>query len=138
MKVVGEWASVCMVLKDGIPLQPVSSMDKIFSDALSGAKLTVELVLNDGARITLDQPMQAWARYGRILSRDELSACSSAKCGTRLPVGASVKAIEVAALPELQVRGIFWTSEQGPNERERAPSTTTTAQSASAQSKCRT
>jgi len=135
LKVVGEWTSLCLVLKDGIPLQQQSSMDQIFSAALAGAKVRVNVVLNDGARISLHEPMQGWSRSGRILPRDELSACASASCGSRLPVGAIVTSLEVSATPKLEVRGIFWQSEQGPNEKART-STANSARSADEQSKC--
>jgi hypothetical protein len=135
LKVVGEWTSLCLVLKDGVPLQAQPAMDQIFSTALSGAKVRVNVVLNDGARIALHEPMQGWSRSGRILSRNELSACASASCGTRLPVGAIVKSLEVSATPRLEVRGIFWQSEQGPDEKPHT-SSTATAQSSIGQAKC--
>jgi hypothetical protein len=133
LKVVGEWTSLCLVLKDGVPLQQQSTMDQIFSAALSGAKVTVNVVLNDGGRVSLHEPMQGWSRSGRILAKDELFACASATCGSRLPIGATVKSLEVSALPSLEVRGIFWQSEQGPNEKAH---TSATAQRPSEPSKC--
>jgi hypothetical protein len=135
LKVVGEWTSLCLVLRGDVPLQQQSTMDQIFSAALSGAKVRVNVVLNDGARISLHEPMQGWSRSGRILPRNEFSACASASCGSHLPVGAIVKRLEVSATPKLEVRGIFWQSEQGPNEKART-SPTTTAQRPNEQSKC--
>ena len=132
LKVVGEWTSLCLVLKDGVPLQEI---EPAFSAALSGAKVKVSAVLDDGVRIALHEPMRAWSRSGRILARDELSACASASCGSHLPVGAIVKSLEISATPRLEVRGVFWQSEQGPNEKART-SPTTTAQGPSNQSKC--
>ena len=132
LKVVGEWASLCLVLKGGVPL---SEMDQVFSSALSGAKVSVNVVLSDGARISLHDPMQGWSRSGRILPRNELSGCASAKCGYPLPVGTIIKKLEVSATPKLEVYGIFWHSEQGPNEKARASPTTTT-QSPNDQSRC--
>lgn len=135
LKVVGEWTSLCLVLKDGIPMQERAAMDKIFSAALSGSKVRVNVVLNDGTRIALHEPMQGWSRSGRILPRNELSACASASCSSRLPVGAIVKSLEVSATPKLEVRGVFWQSEQGSNEKA-GKSATTTAQNPNEQSKC--
>jgi hypothetical protein len=116
MKVVGEWTALCLVLKDGVPIQPSSQMDQIFSSAMGSAKVKTVLTMGDGSRITLHEPMQGWARSGRVLPHDELSACASAACGTRLPIGGIVKSVELSAAPQLQVRGIYWESQQGPNE----------------------
>lgn len=116
MKVLGEWTSVCLVLRDGIPLQPQPQMDKILSEAMRGAKVNTTLELSDGSRITLHEPMEGWQHVGRILPRDELSACASANCAAALPRGATVKSVEISAIPTLQVRGIYWHSELGPNE----------------------
>ena len=128
LKVLGEWTSVCLVLKDGIPLQPQNQMDKILSEALAGAKVNARLELSDGSRVTLDHPMEAWEHFGRILSHDELSACASARCSTILPRGATVKSIEISADPAVNVRGIYWHSEAGLNEPA-APSASSTARS---------
>jgi hypothetical protein len=116
MKVLGEWTSVCLVLRDGVTLKPHSQMDKILSEALGGAKVNTTLELSDGSRVALHEPMLAWQHIGRILSQDELSACASANCATVLPRGATVKRVEISASPALQVRGIYWQSQLGPDE----------------------
>ena len=66
LKVVGEWTSLCLVLKGGVPLP---EMNQAFSSALSGAKVRTIAVLNNGARIEFHRPMQGWSRSGRILPR---------------------------------------------------------------------
>jgi hypothetical protein len=116
MKVLGEWTSVCLVLRDGITLKPQPQMDKILSEALGGAKVSTTLELSDGSRVALHEPMLAWEHIGRILSRDELSACASASCAAILPRGATVKRVEISANPAVQVRGIYWQSHPGPDE----------------------
>jgi hypothetical protein len=136
MKVLGEWTSVCLVLRDGIPLQPQPQMDRILSEAMHGAKVSTTLELSDGTRVTLHEPMEGWQHVGRILSRDELSACASASCEAVLPRGATVKTVEISANSALQVRGIYWQSELGPNEPP-GPSVSTKAQLAKdAQANC--
>jgi len=137
MKVLGEWTSLCLVLKDGTPLQPQAQMAKIFSDALGGAKIKTALLLADGSRVTLSEPMQGWSRTGRVLPQDELSACASAGCGVKLPNGALVKAVEVSSSPPVKVRGVFWQSEQDLTKRPLPANSSTVAQSAGDQSRCR-
>ena len=122
MKVLGEWTSLCIVLQDGIPLQPQPTMDGIFKTALGGAKVRVDVVLGDGARVALHEPMQGWSRSGRVLPRDELSACASTGCESRLPIGATIQSVEVSATPKLKVWGIFWQSVRGLDEKPSAPS----------------
>jgi hypothetical protein len=137
MKVLGEWTSLCLVLKDGTPLQAQAQMDKIFSDALGGAKIKTTLLLTDGSRVALNEPMQAWSRTGRVLPHDEFSACASAGCGVNLPNGALVKAVEVSSSPPVKVRGVFWQSEQDLPKKPPPANSSTVAQDSGDQSKCR-
>jgi len=136
MKVLGEWTSLCLVLRDGVPLQPMKQMDQVFANALGGAKVKTTVVLGDGSRVTLNEPMQGWARSGRVLSQNELSACASASCGVRLPTGAVVRSVELSATPQLQVRGVYWESQLGVNEKRQAAEPSKVAQDSPSQSKC--
>jgi hypothetical protein len=111
MKVLGEWSSVCLALRDDVPLQDAKTMDRVFSDAMRNAKVAIELTLSDGTRFPLGRSMQSWHRYGRVLDGNELSACSSAPCGTRLPVGLEVKSVAISSDTPLAVQGIYWSSE---------------------------
>ncbi len=116
MKVLGEWTSVCLVLRDGISLKPQPQMDKILSEALGGGKISTTLELSNGSRVALHQPMMGWEHVGRILSQDELSACASASCEAALPRGTTVKSVEISADRAVQIRGIYWESQLGPDE----------------------
>jgi hypothetical protein len=134
MKVIGEMTSVCVSLRDGLPLQDMKTMDQAFDSAMQGANVKVTAILSDGQRVSLGPALQAWKMYGRILKKDELSACASARCGASLPVGSVVSKIEVSAEPALKVQGIYWESEKSPTEAtnpSKAPSTGTASASQS-------
>ena len=124
MKVLGEWTSVCLVLRDGITLKPQPQMDRILSEALRGAEVNMTLELSDGSRVALHRPMLGWEHIGRILPQDELSACASASCAAVLPRGATVKSVEISANPSVEVRGVYWQSQLGPDEPRGASDTT--------------
>src|SRR5688500_4241454 len=102
MKVLGEWTSLCVVLRDGISLQPQAQMDKLFDSALAGAKIKAAVLLSDGSKVTMSEPMQSWSRSGRVVAQGELSACASAGCGVSLPAGGVVKSVELSATPGLE------------------------------------
>ena len=112
LKILGEWTSVCLVLRDGVPMQSHSDMERVFTATMSGAKVDVVLLLDNGSRIRLAQPMQGWSRTGQVLRENEMSACASSVvgCAPTLPVGATVKAVEVSASPTLSIKGIYWHS----------------------------
>jgi len=126
MKVVGELTSLCVSLKGGIPMQDSRVMDREFEDAMQSAQVNVTVVLANGERVALRQPLPAWSMYGKIVERDELSACASTPCKAELPVGEQVSRVEVSATPTLQVQGIYWESERAPLEKP-APQTAATA-----------
>ena len=111
MKVLGEWSSICLALRGDTPLQDSKVMERLFAEAMGNAKVKVELTLSNGARVALGPPLQAWSLYGKVVERDELSACASTPCRQNLPVGALVTKVEVSADPPLTVRGIYWQSE---------------------------
>jgi hypothetical protein len=129
LRVLGEWTSVCLVLRDGVPLQAQEMLDRSVSSALGGAKVKVVLLLDSGARVTLNEPLPGWSRSGRVLPKDELSACASAVCKSELSVGMTVKNVELSATPKLEVRGVFWQSQRGPIERANATSSDKVPQS---------
>ena len=86
----GERSSVCLVLRDGVPLDQNSVMDAKFAEALAGSDVNVTVYLTDGSHKLLQPPMAAWRKYGLVLPKDELSACAAAACGSRLPKGSMV------------------------------------------------
>jgi hypothetical protein len=121
-EVSGALTSVCFVIKDGLRLQDMNSMQKVFSDAMGGVEIAVTLGLSSGSSIALSKPTYSWSEDGVILKHGELAACSSPPCGVTLPLGAKVKSVAVAATPEFGVKGIYWESGKDPSEPS-APST---------------
>jgi hypothetical protein len=120
MKVIGEWTSVCLALRGGLPLQHSTVMDHEFDAAMHGARVRVVLELTNGDRVSLAQPMMAWNMDGKIVKSNELSACAS-PCDTKLPVGTQVSKIDVSSDSPLAVQGVYWSSERGPLEKTPAP-----------------
>ena len=110
MSVLGEWSSVCLVLRDGVPLDQNSVMDAKFAEALAGSDVNVTVYLTDGSHKSLQPPMVGWRKYGLVLPKDELSACAAAACGSRLPKGSMVAKVEITSRPSLVVKGLYWHS----------------------------
>ena len=121
MKVLGEWTSLCLSLRGGIPLQDAKVMDRAFEEAMHKTKVRIYLTLSNGNRVALRPPLQAWSMRGKVVEHDELSACASSPCKGELPVGAQVTKVEISADQPLQVQGIFWKSERGLNEKPASP-----------------
>jgi hypothetical protein len=117
MTVLGEHTFVCFALRGDVPVQDAGAMQRAFDAEMHGAKVKVELVLTNGERVALRQPMQAWSKYGKIFKSDELSACATTPCKAKLPQGAVVNSIEVSAQPPVTVHGVYWQSEKAPNEK---------------------
>ena len=65
MKVLGEWSSVCLVLRDQLPLQDAKVMDAAFSAALRSARVQVDIVLSSGDRLALRRPFAGLAEVRR-------------------------------------------------------------------------
>lgn len=110
MFVAGSQASVCVVLAGGIPLQSTSTMDAVFNKLMQDAILESVLRMEDGSTVTFSNVGRAWSMWGNVVERDEVAACSSAKCGTELPIGAKFKAVEITASPALEIKGVYWSS----------------------------
>jgi len=110
MTVLGEWTSVCLVLRDSVPLDHQPKMDALFAEAMHDSRVTVVVHTSEGTQKTLMPPMIAWRKFGKILSRDELSGCASASCEARLPMGVVINKIEISARPNLEIKGVYWRS----------------------------
>ena len=136
MKVVGEMTSMCFALRGGIPLQDSKVMDQAFQASMQNAKIKVVVVLSNGDRVTLHQPLQAWSMHGKVIKNDELSACASTPCKSELPPGSQVAKIEVSSEPTLQVQGVYWESERAPLEKPTPPAATAAASAAKGKSSC--
>jgi hypothetical protein len=117
MKVMGEATFVCVVLKDGVVLQNQRVMDQLFADALHGAKISVAMLASDGTRVPMHEPMQGWAKFGKVLPQNELSACASMGCKPSLPAGTVISKIEISSAPDLRVNGVYWESDKSPIEK---------------------
>lgn len=136
MKVVGEWTSLCLSLRGGIPLQDTSTMDQAFAAAMQNARVSVQLVLANGDRVALRPPLPAWSMRGKVLGNDELAACAGTPCKAELPVGTQVARIEVSSEPALTVQGIYWQSERGPLEEATPPPVAAAASAPRARPSC--
>ena len=114
MRVVGETAGVCVVLKSGVSLAPQSVMDKVFLESLKGASLTVSFAMQGGRKFTLPATAQDWNKYG-VVAPEELSACSSCACCNGgctglFPLGAQVAEVSIKSSAPLTALGVYWYS----------------------------
>ena len=123
MRVLGEAAFVCVVLRDGVALDDQRKMDSAFAEAMRGSNVTVVVELGDGTRKKLRAPMFAWSRSGVVLAKNEMSGCASAACESRLPKGSLVTKIEIASSPDLEIKGVYWHSRSDmPTKFQQPPS----------------
>jgi hypothetical protein len=136
MKVLGEWSSLCFVLRGDTPLRDTNVMDRIFGEAMGRAQVKVQLTLADGNTVALGPPMQAWSLEGKVLPSSELSACAGTLCKANLPVGSVVSKIEVSADVPLTVQGIYWSSETDLPKPPAAKSQTAAASTPVTRSSC--
>jgi hypothetical protein len=110
IKVIGEEAGVCVVLRTGIVLAPQPEMDRHYQEALSGTKLSSTITLKSGQVFQSSSVAQSWSKYGKVTSGDEMAACLSCACGPMLPVGSEVSKIEVKSSSPIRVLGMYWES----------------------------
>jgi hypothetical protein len=110
MKVIGDVAGVCLVLKSGTELAPQPVMEKHFQEALHGAKLSATLTLKTGQTFQSSSVAQSWAQHGNVTSSAEIAACISCACGPKPPVGAEISNLVVKSSSPLRVLGIYWES----------------------------
>ncbi len=110
MMVLGEWTSVCLVMRGDVPSSAQPLMDAALANELHGSSVTVVVQTTDGLEKMLRPPLVGWRKHGVVLPNDELAGCASASCDARLPKGAVVKSIEVSAQPNLDIKGIYWVS----------------------------
>lgn len=126
MKVVGQSTFVCLALLDDTTLMNADDTNRVFNNAMHGAKVRIEVLLKNGTRMSLREPLEAWRKYGRILERGEFSACATlSQCKERWPVGVLVDKIEISSEPNLSVKGVYWESQGAPLEK--APKTASSA-----------
>lgn len=110
LQVLGEQAQVCLTLKGGVPLDHQPKMEAAFNKALGGATLSGSLTLDNGQTFPVSGAGQAWSKYGRVTSGDEIAACLSCNCGPKPPIGSVVSEVEVHSSIPLRVLGIYWES----------------------------
>jgi hypothetical protein len=114
LNVFGEVASLCIVLKDNVPLAPQDVLAKTFNETLKGADITVSFTTTDNRTFTLPAKDQAWKRSGSGAVGD-LSACSSCGCSTEgcralFPSGSQIRSVRIASTVPLTTRGVYWES----------------------------
>jgi hypothetical protein len=138
MKVLGEWTAVCLSLKGGVPAQDSKATDLAFAQLMQDAKVKVFLNLDNGRRVPLGPPHQAWSKRGKVLPDDELAACASTPCRAELPTESTIRSIEISSEPSLKVEGIFWESETDLNPKAATSSQAAAASAPAARFACNT
>lgn len=110
MRVLGETAGICFVLKSGIEPTSWSIMDEHYKAALGEATLSGTIKVSDGKSFELGRPGQAWREFGVVTDRKEFSACLSCACGPRPQVGAEISEVTLRSSLPVHVMGIYWDS----------------------------
>jgi hypothetical protein len=110
MKVLGEVAGVCLVLKSGIALASQPIMDKHFTEALGDAALSGSIKLVGGQSFDLGSVGQSWDKYGVVTDSEEIAACLSCACGPKPAVGSEISEVVLRSSSPVRVLGIYWES----------------------------
>jgi hypothetical protein len=110
-KVVGSFAAVCLSLRGNLGATKADVMEAEFKSLMKGASVTAIVTTTAGKKLELRNPMETWSKRGTIEERDELSTCLGAAAGQdTLAVGTSISRVEIRASAPLEVRGIYWES----------------------------
>jgi hypothetical protein len=110
MKVLGEVAGVCVVLKSGVAMEAQPIMDQQFKDALGDAALSGTVRVSNGQSFDLGSVGQSWRKYGVVTDAEETAACLSCDCGPKPPVGSEISEVVLRASSPVRVLGIYWES----------------------------
>jgi len=107
MRVVGEQAMVCLVLRGDVSDK---ESDALFKQLMNEAQVEISVTLTSGEAIQLSEPLPGWSRSGTILRSGELVGCASDCCEGRLPKGSEIKEATIKSSKPLAVQGIYWKS----------------------------
>lgn len=110
MKVLGDTAGICLVLKTGIEPTSWPIMEEHYKDALGEATLSGTIKVSDGKSFELGRLGQAWREFGVVADRNEFSACLSCACGPRPQVGSEISEVTLRSSSPVHVKGIYWES----------------------------
>ena len=110
-KVVGSFAAVCLSLRGNLGATRADVMEGEFKSLMKEASVTTIVTTSGAKKVELRDPMQTWSKHGTIEKRDELSACLRAPAGQgTLAVGTGITRVEIRSSVPLDVRGIYWES----------------------------
>lgn len=110
MRVLGEAAGVCLVIKSGVALAPQPIMDKHFKEALGDAVLSGTIRVSGGQSFDLGSVGQSWTKYGVLTDAEEIAACLSCACGPKPLVGSEISEVALRSTVPIRVLGIYWES----------------------------
>jgi hypothetical protein len=117
---VGRDAAVCLVLMGERALASKAQM-KAFERALKGRRVSAELTLANGKRVSLSRPGMGWSLEGKVFPEGELYACMVVPHCGKLPAGTRIESISLSSSPNLQIAGILWESDNLNDDTETAP-----------------
>lgn len=109
-KVLGSENSVCLVMADNVELRDAEYMSRLLARYTKGAKIDMVLLMSSGNRVELSEPSPSWSEDGVVLRHNEFAACASPPCATVLPIGTSIRRIEISASTAVSIKGIYWQS----------------------------
>jgi hypothetical protein len=110
-EVVGKDASICLVLKGGVPL---GDGEGEVLRILDGVKINATITTEGGVVHEFGCLSKNWERSGRIAPSGEIAACVRSSCGNRtVPVGTKVRSVSISTSGPLSAMGVYWHSRVG-------------------------
>jgi len=105
---------ICIVLDEDIPLGTMKKMDAHFKSLMKGVDVNAIARAVDGREIGFGRPNLSWSKYGKILNRDELSACLQLDCNCTVEKNVEIREFTILATDKLPTKGIYWKSSNAP------------------------
>lgn len=107
-EVVGKHASVCVVLAGDVP---VKGSENEVQRRLDGAAIKAVVTTGDGATHEFSCAGSGWAKNGRILASDEITACVHPNCSKQAElVGSKIRSIALSSTAPVHALGAYWES----------------------------
>jgi len=107
-EVVGKESRVCVVLASDVPGK---GSDKEVERLLNGAKLSATVATNSDVIHNFKCQGSGWAMSGRIVPKNEITACVQPSCAKRaISIGSKVLSVAISSTAPVHALGAYWDS----------------------------
>ena len=98
--------SLCFVLADGYKSKPddLERVEKFFNSV----ELVGKITLGNDTSHPLKCVSSSWKLKGKILKRDEFSACLLLKCNKEINLGKTIEKITFTSKLPVEAKGLYW------------------------------